>query len=151
MVAIALGVLKTFWKPILLGGLLIGGIWYIKHWDTTRLNKAYDRGYNAAFADIEREEKRIIRRSEEIATENARELNFLENQQEIKREVVYEQINTYIKETVVSCPITTEYLGVWDNIRDDYASIVGGTINSSDRGNTATEMPSPASAGNSTN
>lgn len=115
MWTIALSLLGRFWKPILLGVLVIGLLYGLNRWDNQRLEAAYHKGYDAAFWAVEQKERQIIAESEKIAQENARELNFLENQQEIARQVVYEQINTYIKETVFECRPDAEYLRLYDN------------------------------------
>ena len=115
MLTIALSLLGRFWKPLLLGFLVIGLGYSINRWDNKRLETAYHKGYDEAFWAVEQKEQQIIANSEKISQENARELNFLENQQEIVRQVVYEQINTYIKETVFECHPDAQYLSLYDN------------------------------------
>ncbi len=138
-----LGLLARFWKPLLLGVLILTLAFFVNRWDNKRLEAAYKKGYDAAFWNLEQEEKRIIRESEKITQENARQLNFLENQQELKREVVYEQINTYIKETVYECKPDPEYLRLYD-AATAATSEFEGTIRTPDRGTAITEVSSTA-------
>ena len=115
MLTIALGLLKQFWKPLLLGFIIIVAAWQIKAWDNARLKAQYDKGYKVAFIDQENEAQRLIRESDKIVQEQMRELFNLEGKETKHREVVYEQINTYIKETVTSCPLDAQYLLMWDS------------------------------------
>lgn len=100
---------------MLLGFLIIGLGVVLNRWDNKRLEAAYHKGYDEAFWAVEQKERQIIEKSEVMSRENARELNFLENQQELKRRVVYEQITTYIKETVFECRPDAQYLSLYDN------------------------------------
>lgn len=115
MWTIALPLLGRFWKPLVLGVLVIGLLYGLNRWDNQRLEAMYHKGYDEAFWAVEQKERQIIAESEKISQENARELNFLENQQETVRQVVYEQINTYIKETVFECRPDAEYLRLYDS------------------------------------
>lgn len=139
MLAIALGLLSKFWKPLLLVGLLLAGAFFVNRWDNKRLDNAFEEGRKAAFSDLDREERRIIKRSEEISQENARELNFLENQVELKREVIYEQVNTYIKETVIECKPDSEYLRLYKLSGSPPDEFLG-TVNLTNRADTAKEV-----------
>lgn len=145
MLTLALGLLSRFWKPLLLVGLLLAGAFFVNRWDNKRLDHAFEEGRKAAFSDLDREERRIIKRSEEISQENARELNFLENQVELKREVVYEQVNTYIKETVIECKPDPEYLRLYDAATRT-SDILASTIGPQDRTIAITQVPTPVTS-----
>lgn len=142
MFTIALSLLGKFWKPILLGILIIGLGVAINRWDNKRLDSAYNDGYNAAISIAEKEEKRIIQESEKITQEMAREFGLALIAQKKEREIVYEQINTYVKETVFECRPDAEYLRLYDNATRNPLNSKG-TSNPSNRTKSISEGSGP--------